>query len=103
MRGKPTHVVPAYVLLRCTLCDARGVEKPEGITVPPHWSRNNECSHVWKQTNSKVRLIDGVPHRKRRGRWVPIPAEWFGHKLDKQTRNKRQANETVSKRSRKHS
>ena len=22
-----------------------------------------DCLHVWKQTNSKVRLIDGVPHR----------------------------------------
>lgn len=64
---------------------------------------DNDCEHDWKQSNNKVQLIDGVPHRKRRGQWVPIPEEWFGHKPDEQTKRKRQANETVSKRSRKHS
>ena len=53
--------------------------------------------------NKKLKFIDGKPHRKRRGKWVLIPEEWFGQILHDQTKRKRDANETVSKRTRKHS
>jgi hypothetical protein len=38
---------------------------------------------------SQVTMIDGVPHRMRRGKLVAIPAEWFGHVTHKQTIRKR--------------
>jgi hypothetical protein len=31
-----------------------------------------------KSKAHRVVMIDGVPHRKRRGKFVPIPAEWQG-------------------------
>lgn len=37
----------------------------------------------------KVKMIDGVPHRERRGKLVPIPEEWFGQVTHKQTIRKR--------------
>jgi hypothetical protein len=89
-------------MVRCVNCQTRTIMKPNE-PIKAHQYADPSCIHEWKQTNNKVRLIDGVPHRKRRGRWVAIPPEWFGHKLDKQTKNKRAANDTVSKRSRKHS
>jgi hypothetical protein len=51
--------------------------------------------------NRKLKFINGVPHRKRRGRWVEIPAEWYGHIPNVQTMNKRDGRETVSRRTRK--
>ena len=37
----------------------------------------------------RVHLIDGKPHRERRGVLVEIPAEWFGVVTHKQTIRKR--------------
>lgn len=34
--------------------------------------------HRWNKENSKLILVDGIPHRNRRGKVVPIPLEWFG-------------------------
>lgn len=34
-------------------------------------------------------MIDGVPHRLRRGKWVPIPKEWLGKVASRQKINKR--------------
>lgn len=39
--------------------------------------------------STQVTMIDGVPHRLRRGKLVPIPAEWFGKVTHKQTIRKR--------------
>lgn len=41
------------------------------------------------RSRPKVKMIDGVPHRLRRGKLVAIPAEWFGHVTHKQTIRKR--------------
>ena len=38
---------------------------------------------------AKPVYIDGVPHRKRRGKLVPIPAEWVGKTVSQQKKNKR--------------
>lgn len=43
------------------------------------------------RSRPKVQMIDGVPHRMRRGKLVAIPAEWFGHVTHKQTIRKRAA------------
>jgi len=37
----------------------------------------------------KVKIINGRPHRKRRGRWVEIPWEWVGHVTHPQKQRKR--------------
>jgi hypothetical protein len=34
-------------------------------------------------------MIDGVPHRMRRGKLVPIPSEWVGRTTHPQTIKKR--------------
>ena len=36
-----------------------------------------------------ITMIDGKPHRMRRGKLVEIPAEWFGKVTHKQTIRKR--------------
>jgi hypothetical protein len=41
------------------------------------------------RSRPKVKMIDGVPHRLRRGVLVAIPPEWFGHVAHKQTIRKR--------------
>lgn len=38
---------------------------------------------------AKPILIEGKPHRKRRGKLVEIPAEWVGKTVSRQTINKR--------------
>jgi hypothetical protein len=38
---------------------------------------------------TQVTMIDGKPHRVRRGKLVEIPAKWFGHVTHKQTIRKR--------------
>lgn len=38
---------------------------------------------------SKPVMVDGVPHRTRRGKLVPIPPEWVGKVTSKQTIAKR--------------
>lgn len=40
---------------------------------------------------AKLVVIDGVPHRMRRGKLVPIPAEWQGRVPHPQTIRKRPA------------
>jgi hypothetical protein len=51
------------------------------------------CRLFWKhrgETNStKYSMIDGVPHRNRRGKTVPIPDRWFGQVPHDQTIGKR--------------
>lgn len=39
----------------------------------------------------KIQIIDGKPHRLRRGVLVEIPVEWLGHVTHKQTIRKRPA------------
>jgi hypothetical protein len=34
-------------------------------------------------------MIDGVPHRMRRGKLVPIPPEWVGQTVGRQTIHRR--------------
>lgn len=46
------------------------------------------------RSRSQVTMIDGKPHRLRRGKLVEIPAEWFGHVTHKQTIRKRPSKET---------
>lgn len=41
------------------------------------------------RSRPKVQMIDGKPHRMRRGKLVEIPEEWFGHVTHKQTIRKR--------------
>jgi hypothetical protein len=41
------------------------------------------------RSRPKVHMIDGKPHRMRRGVLVEIPAEWFGKVTHKQTIRKR--------------
>ena len=48
-----------------------------------------ELSNRESRSRPKVKMIDGVPHRLRRGKLVAIPAEWFGHVTHKQTIRKR--------------
>lgn len=38
---------------------------------------------------SKPRIVDGKPHRMRRGKLVEIPAEWVGKVTHRQTIRKR--------------
>jgi len=38
---------------------------------------------------SKPIYVDGVPHRVRRGRLVPIPVRWLGQVTSRQTINAR--------------
>ena len=38
---------------------------------------------------TQVTMIDGKPHRVRRGKLVEITAKWFGHVTHKQTIRKR--------------
>jgi len=40
-------------------------------------------------------IIDGVPHRMRRGKWVPIPPEWQGRVTSRQTIRERRAEAAV--------
>ena len=40
-------------------------------------------------TKPKIVDVEGVPHRWRRGKLVPIPAEWRGQVPAKQTINQR--------------
>jgi hypothetical protein len=42
---------------------------------------------------AKIILIDDVPHRRRRGKIVPIPQEWLGQVTHPQTIRKRQSKE----------
>jgi hypothetical protein len=44
-----------------------------------------------RRSRAKVQMIDGKPHRLRRGVLVEIPAEWFGQVTHKQTIRKRPA------------
>lgn len=39
-------------------------------------------------------IIDGVPHRIRRGKLVPIPAQWVGKVVREQTKRKRRRNKS---------
>lgn len=39
----------------------------------------------------KLRVIDGVCYRKRRGRWVPIPEKWAGQVTHRQSIRRRRA------------
>lgn len=41
------------------------------------------------RSRPKVKVIDGIPHRERRGKLVAIPEEWFGQVTHKQTIRKR--------------
>ena len=41
------------------------------------------------RSRSKVKTVDGKPHRVRRGKLVEIPEEWFGKVTHKQTIRKR--------------
>jgi hypothetical protein len=41
------------------------------------------------RSRSQVTMIDGKPHRVRRGVLVEIPEQWFGHVAHKQTIRKR--------------
>jgi hypothetical protein len=43
-------------------------------------------------------MIDGVPHRERRGKLVVIPAEWFGKVTTDQTIRKRRSKQTAPQR-----
>lgn len=51
------------------------------------------CNMFWrhKGENSPVKyeVIDGTPHRWRRGKLVPIPDRWFGRVTHPQTMGKR--------------
>lgn len=47
-----------------------------------------------RRSRSKVTMVDGLPHRERRGVLVEIPAEWFGKVTHKQTIRKRPSKET---------
>ena len=38
---------------------------------------------------TQVTMVDGKPHRMRRGKLIEIPAKWFGHVTHKQTIRKR--------------
>lgn len=104
MKGRPTYTIEPSIGLKCSECLMLGILSAEGIKAcdwlhGAAYPEIDACQeHNWQSTNPKLRLIDGKPHRKRRGKWVEIPAEWFGHKLDKQTRRKRN---TVSRRTRK--
>lgn len=40
---------------------------------------------------SKLILIDGIPHRMRRGKLVEIPEKWFGNFTTRQTIRKRKS------------
>ncbi len=44
-----------------------------------------------RRSRAKVQMIDGKPHRMRRGVLVEIPEAWFGHVTHKQTIRKRPA------------
>lgn len=41
------------------------------------------------RSRSKVKMLNGKPHRERRGKLVEIPEEWFGKITHKQTIRKR--------------
>lgn len=41
------------------------------------------------RSRSKITMVDGKPHRTRRGKLVEIPEEWFGRVTHKQTIRKR--------------
>ena len=43
------------------------------------------------RSRSKVKLINGKPHRERRGKLVEIPDEWFGKVTYPQTIRKRES------------
>lgn len=47
---------------------------------------NASCLH---RRTGKVIWIDGVPHRRRRGKLVVIPDAWFGQVPHKQTMRQR--------------
>jgi hypothetical protein len=42
----------------------------------------------------KMHIIDGKPHRERRGKMVEIPEEWVGKTLTQQTRRKRRSHQS---------
>lgn len=48
-----------------------------------------ELSTRQSRGRTKVKIIDGKPHRLRRGVLVEIPTEWFGQVTHKQTIRKR--------------
>lgn len=50
----------------------------------------------------KLVLVDGQPHRWRRGKLVPIPAEWVGQTAHPQSIRKRPSKAKGGKRVRKH-
>lgn len=47
--------------------------------------------------SKKVIWIDGVPHRNRRGKLVPIPAEWFGQVTSDHAKRKRYSHNRIKK------
>lgn len=43
-------------------------------------------SSYWRlTTSSNIKLIDGLPHRLRRGKWVPINLDWLGQITTRKT------------------
>ena len=52
-----------------------------------------EMKNRESRSRTKVEMIDGKPHRMRRGVLVEIPAEWYGHVTHKQTIRKRPSKE----------
>jgi hypothetical protein len=50
-----------------------------------------ELQNRESRSRPKIKMIDGVPHRVRRGVLVAIPEQWFGHVTHKQTIRKRPA------------
>ena len=51
---------------------------------------------------AKLQMIDGVPHRMRRGKLVEIPKEWLGKVPSGQTMRERKRTATIKKRNRGH-
>ncbi len=47
---------------------------------------------------NKPIMVDGVPHRRRRGRLVAIPLKWVGRVTSPQTINKRPSKMTAKRR-----
>ncbi len=45
-------------------------------------------------------MVDGVPHRRRRGKLVPIPPEWLSKVTSRQTINARQSKKSAKARRR---
>lgn len=48
-------------------------ENPSGLVKVILWQH-----YEYSRSSKKLVFVDGLPHRERRGKLVPIPIEWFG-------------------------